>query len=172
MVKSLARPLRTLTLIRFVALAVLPSFACTSTNALAAPPVASAPLDSAKAEVMLADYEALRAALAADKLGQAPALAAKIAASAKAAGQKQMSSAALTIKTGQSADDTRRAFGELSKGLVALLVAHPKLAAGRHIFECPMAQGYQKWVQSAAKLENPYMGGRMLRCGSASKWSH
>lgn len=159
-------------IIRFVVLAMLPSFACSSANAPAAQPVASATLDSAKAEIMLGDYEALRAALAADKLDQVPALAAKVAASAKAADQKQMASTALTIKAGQSADDSRRAFGELSKALVTLLVAHPKLAAKRHIFECPMAQGYQKWVQSAAKLENPYMGGRMLRCGSASKWSH
>jgi hypothetical protein len=161
-----------MTIIRIVALAILPSFACTSANARAAQPVAAATLDSAKAETMLGDYEVLRAALAADKLDQAPALAVKLAASAKAAKQKQIAGAASSIKAGQSGDDLRRAFGEISKSLVALLVAHPNLAAKRHIFECSMAQGYQKWVQTRAELENPYMGGRMLRCGSASKWSH
>jgi hypothetical protein len=33
-----------------------------------------------------------------------------------------------------------------------------------------MAPGYGQWVQSGDKLDNPYMGKRMPRCGSARDW--
>jgi threonine/homoserine/homoserine lactone efflux protein len=35
-----------------------------------------------------------------------------------------------------------------------------------HVFECPMAKGYKRWVQPTDELENPYMGQEMLTCGS------
>lgn len=65
----------------------------------------------------------------------------------------------------------RQAFGDVSRSVVALLAAEPSLQQGRHVFECPMAQGYKKWVQPTANLSNPYMGTRMPTCGSASEWT-
>lgn len=64
----------------------------------------------------------------------------------------------------------RTAFGHVSEHFVALLASDPELAQGRFVFECPMAQGYQKWVQADDKISNPYFGSAMLTCGMASKW--
>lgn len=60
----------------------------------------------------------------------------------------------------------RMAFGELSQALVGLRDATPELAASSHVFECPMAKGYKRWIQPNEKLENPYMGSKMIACGS------
>ena len=64
----------------------------------------------------------------------------------------------------------REQFGEVSKELVTIIAQTPALQEGRHVFTCPMAKGYQKWVQREAKMANPYMGKKMLECGSASDW--
>lgn len=68
-------------------------------------------------------------------------------------------------------DAMRLAYGELSKPLVALASAAPELRGGRHVFLCPMARGYQKWLQAEPSLKNPYFGAKMLTCGEASDWS-
>lgn len=65
----------------------------------------------------------------------------------------------------------RLAYGDLSKPLVAIASAVPALRDGRHIFMCPMAKGYQKWLQSEPSLRNPYFGAKMLTCGEESAWS-
>mgnify|MGYP000176567725 CR=1 FL=1 len=56
------------------------------------------------------------------------------------------------------------------EALIDALAKDPELRKTLHVFECPMAQGYGKWVQRGEKLENPYMGKSMPNCGSASKW--
>ena len=38
------------------------------------------------------------------------------------------------------------------------------------MFACPMVQIYQKWVQREEKMATPYMGKKMLECGSANEW--
>jgi Cu(I)/Ag(I) efflux system membrane fusion protein len=147
--------------------AVAPSLSDAQTNALTA---------------TLKAYEALRSALAQDKLGDVSALAAQLEVTIQAAseGAPQSVSAQLsvmreaTLKLKDEAlsskgDEQRRLFGEVSKGVVTILSTHKSLAAGLHVFSCPMAQGYKKWVQPNSKLENPYMGGRMLRCGGRSE---
>lgn len=68
-------------------------------------------------------------------------------------------------------DALRLAYGELSKPLVALASAVPALREGRHVFECPMAKGYQKWLQAEPSLRNPYFGAKMLTCGEESVWT-
>jgi len=60
----------------------------------------------------------------------------------------------------------RIAFGDLSRGVVAATAADVTLQPGRFLFECPMARGYQRWVQLEEKMANPYMGLRMLACGT------
>lgn len=63
----------------------------------------------------------------------------------------------------------RQAFGELSKAVLALLVANPDLAKGRVVVECPMTSTYKKWLQTDEKVRNPYYGSTMLECGTVSK---
>ena len=67
-------------------------------------------------------------------------------------------------------DGARRWFGEVSRPLIAIGAADPRLQRGWHLFRCPMAKGYQKWFQRDKKLENPYMGQAMLTCGNSVKW--
>jgi Cu(I)/Ag(I) efflux system membrane fusion protein len=127
----------------------------------------------------LTRYEALRAALADDRgAGLAvelealrPAVEALVA--DKAAGAADLRKGldgwmAAATKGGGAVDlkAARLAFGELSRGLVAVIAADPALQAGRFLFECPMAAGYQRWIQTSATMMNPYMGKRMLECGS------
>jgi Cu(I)/Ag(I) efflux system membrane fusion protein len=122
-------------------------------------------------------YESLRVKLAQDDASAAPALAEKLAASAtKAAAAatgptqqplKDLAAAADKMKALPATDmaGIRGSFGDASKAMVALLVADPSLQTGRFLFMCPMAKGYQKWVQTDQKLRNPYYGNEMLECG-------
>jgi membrane fusion protein, copper/silver efflux system len=173
---------KTTALLCWMSLIAAPTIGCTST--IAAPAAAEAGLSTAQVERMqaaLSEYEALRAALAADRLADVGALSAKVQSSATAANADvpasvgtrltQMATAAGSLKAGGSPDEQRRVFGELSRAVVALIAENPKLGVGRKVFMCPMAQGYQKWVQTGEQVENPYMGAKMLRCGSASDWT-
>lgn len=135
----------------------------------------------AHVESILGDYEALRAALAGDRISDVSSIAIRLEQSIKTskvqmpeAIKNHLDSVGLTatkLKTIKSADDIRAAFGELSRPVVTLLTEQSTLARGRYVFKCPMAKGYQKWVQTSEKLENPYMGGRMLQCGYAVKFN-
>lgn len=69
------------------------------------------------------------------------------------------------------AKKVRVAFGEVSRSVVALLSLEPTLRKDRHVFSCPMAQEYKKWVQASAEVSNPYMGQRMQTCGSNAEWT-
>ena len=131
---------------------------------------------------LLALYEGIRAALARDSqegvtaaavsLGQ---LAGEVQAIAPAELQELVSSiewAAAPLEGGDASIETNRTqFGELSKAFVTLLAAAPSLAQGQHVFECPVAPGFKKWVQPTTKIQNPYMGTKMLACGSTSDLS-
>ncbi|MCR9166548.1 MAG: hypothetical protein ACE37F_01450 [Nannocystaceae bacterium] len=117
-------------------------------------------------------YETVRVALAQDDLAAATAGAAALRDAAKAASLDALASAAegLAAASPDDADAVRKAFGAASQTLIGALAKEPKLRDTLHVFECPMAKGYGKWVQRAEKLENPYMGKSMPSCGSASKW--
>lgn len=143
------------------------------------PPAVPGPLGE-----LLDAYEQARVKLAADDSAGAHAFAEKMAASSKsaaatAAGASQqalndLAAAAEKMKAASPTDmaNVRMAFGEVSKATVALLVADPTLQTGRFLFMCPMAKGYQKWVQTDQKLRNPYWGKEMLECGEELKsWS-
>lgn len=84
---------------------------------------------------------------------------------------EQAVTAAERLARATSVDEARAAFGELSRFLVALAASDPRLQEGWHVFRCPMAQGFTRWMQKSPKLENPYMGQAMLTCGSATEWS-
>jgi hypothetical protein len=132
------------------------------------------------AEVLSA-YERVRSELAADQITattKSSSLLETAARSAAAAGgprqpqlqQLAASAAKLRDVPKTDANEVRKAFGDVSAVVVALASADATLQAGRHIFECPMAQGYKKWVQTSETVANPYMGSAMLECGSKSTW--
>jgi Cu(I)/Ag(I) efflux system membrane fusion protein len=138
------------------------------------------PPGNRSAEPMLAAYERARAALAADETKGLPEIAAELertameAAATGPAGTtdhfRAVASAAKSLGTAADVDGARLAFGEISRHVIALLAADKALAEGKHVFECPMTAGYRKWVQPSEKLENPYMGTKMLSCGGESTW--
>lgn len=137
----------------------------------------------AKAHPVLDAYGKVHAHLVADKVAEAVAAAKLLADAANqaaaSAGDAQkkaftdIESAATTMAKADvsAADEVRKHFGEVSKTVIALLIAEPSLAAGHHTFRCDMAQGFPKWVQASANLQNPYMGQRMPKCGSKSELS-
>ena len=161
----------------------LQSLACgDESSASATPQVEALSAEvSDRLRTVLDDYEALRAALAEDRLSDVSGLATRLGQNVNAARQdasaavirhlEVMSTAAAQLIAGGSANDQRQTFGDLSRAVVTLLSEHRALTAGRYIFDCPMAQDYPKWVQLNEDMANPYMGQRMLRCGTASDWT-
>lgn len=141
-------------------------------EATPSPSASSAP---SSATAMLASYERIRAALAADDMSPVPGAARELEAAARAIGTSGPHYGAIAdgaTKLAAAADikAARSAFGAVSEHLVALLASDKSLATGQHVFECPMVKGYNKWVQPTENLENPYMGKRMLTCGGESSW--
>ena len=55
--------------------------------------------------------------------------------------------------------------GSPGASLIAVLSSEPSLQQSRHVYECPMAKGYKKWVQVSEGVSNPYMGSAMPQCG-------
>jgi hypothetical protein len=99
----------------------------------------------------LAAYEKVRIALAADDLGGAKA----------AAGDLRNDGAALA--TSSSLKEARLAFEKLSDKA-------KKTAAGQsgyYVVHCPMLK--KEWVQTGAKIGNPYYGKEMVTCGEIKK---
>lgn len=126
-----------------------------------------APLNEKQIEY-LADYEVLRAALAADDLAAAQKAGATISAHAGPIENAEKHSikkieAANKLTKAASLADAREAFKVLSKS-----AAH--LASGKkgyYLAHCPMVPNEEgNWVQTSTKISNPYMGKSMLTCGS------
>ncbi len=151
----------------------------------AAPTVASVALTPEQVAAfapLLEDYERMRALLVQDKLeGLAPlslsinVRAVELVGTFPEAHKVRLQTLGTrAIELEKAAADTmkatRLAFGELSREVVLLLASSESLRKGLHVFECGMADGYQKWVQPAAELDNPYMGQSMPTCGSSSSW--
>lgn len=148
-----------------------------------APAMAGAPkvIPETPYKPVLAPYEQARALLAADSTQgladaakQMEAAAKQLSASADPAKKPhydELATAAAKLAAQTDVEQARAAFGEVSKPVVALLAADPQAQQGYQVMECPMVKGFQKWVQLGEKLENPYMGKKMLECGGKSSWS-
>ena len=67
-------------------------------------------------------------------------------------------------------EQVRIDFGEISRELVAVVATIPDLRDELYVYECPMAQEYDRWIQLEEKMANPYMGEEMLKCGSEVDW--
>lgn len=127
-------------------------------------------------------YEEIRARLAADTLEEVAPRAERVLGALRSAAQstrglprvqetlEEGAEAAQKLTEANELDGARLAFGELSRALIALGGADPRLSDGWSVFECPMTQGYSKWMQRSDQLMNPYMGQRMLSCGSEAEW--
>jgi len=168
-----------------MAAVVVLGVACDKTSSKEqAPPVAvsslSAPARSSAVRV-LSSYEDIRTTLARDAVAGVSASAEKLEAAASElaaaspASMKPHASAlaavARSLKSETDIEKARVLFGDLSRQVISLLVIEPALREDLKIYECPMAQGYKKWVQPKPEIENPYMGKAMLQCGSASEWA-
>lgn len=159
-------------MIRWVSLLVVGMVAGACGKAAEEAPPASAPA-AAPAEVKKAErpalvqgYEALRDRLADDDLPGAKKAAEAFAKSAGEAGEAALAEAVGKLGAAPDLDKARLAFGEISKAYLTVLAQKPELKAGLFAFRCPMAEGYQKWVQVDEPMKNPYMGKAMLECGS------
>jgi Cu(I)/Ag(I) efflux system membrane fusion protein len=130
-------------------------------------------------QVAFSGYEQLRAELARDELRSVPEVAPALASTleealtrdpATPAALKQALEASIAaakkLPREQDLEAARRLFGEVSQGLVQAALEDPRVADGWSLFECPMAEGYKRWLQPEAQMANPYMGRRMLKCGS------
>lgn len=163
---------------------VLTSLACAKEGGAEKPAAEVTPPPAAPKEVapVLDTYEQMRAQLAGDQIAEAVASAKTLESAAKTGAKEGQESwrphleplaeaaADLAKANAEEPDAVRKAYGEVSRHVVALLAADPALQQGRFLFECPMAQGYQKWVQLEKRMQNPYMGKRMLECGAESDW--
>ncbi len=139
---------------------------------------------AAKAEVSeaFAAYERARALLASDRRegleDHATSMAGHLRAAADALPQGDVSATWLlasaerveAIASASTLDEARLRFQEASEIVIALGAADPTLQKGLHVFECPMVQGFNSWVQPTRELANPYMGQQMLSCGSERAW--
>ncbi|MGA9521701.1 MAG: efflux RND transporter periplasmic adaptor subunit [Myxococcaceae bacterium] len=128
-------------------------------------------------------YEQVRALLASDSIeglaGVAQELAqslestrAELGDTAHATGEQLTLGSAAAVKLRDAADvqTARDAFAEVSQSLIALASLDPELQDGWRIFQCPMTNGFGKWFQRSDKMGNPYMGKKMLACGTRSAW--
>ena len=99
----------------------------------------------------LAQYEKVRAGLAADKLADAKTAAA------------EMGEEGAPIAKSDSIIIARREFATLSEHAIKLASGQ----SGYYVANCPMLK--KDWVQTSTKISNPYAGISMLTCGSIKK---
>jgi hypothetical protein len=99
----------------------------------------------------LAGYDKVHHALIADDLAGAK----KAAAQLGATGDQ--------LSKSNSLADARSAFGKLSDQAEKLAARQ----SGYYVMHCPMKNA--GWVQTSAKIENPYGGKEMLTCGEVKK---
>ncbi len=135
-------------------------------------------------DAVLTHYEAIHKALASDSLAgvaeqarvirdtvdeAAPAFTPDRAGVAAAQGARirallpKVEGAAARLATATTLEQAREAFGELSRlmaGWLERVSGHDKL----NVVYCPMVK--KPWLQQAGQIANPYLGSKMLRCGT------
>jgi hypothetical protein len=128
-------------------------------GAAAAPVLA--PVNVAEPEV--AAYLTVTSALAADKFDPDVK---KTAAKLRTSADPETAKAAGAVEAAPDIAAARKAFGDLSKAVIARVEAK-KLAPGATLYEieCPMAKPYGRWLSATDQVLNPYWGKQMLTCG-------
>ncbi|HMB54486.1 MAG TPA: efflux RND transporter periplasmic adaptor subunit, partial [Thermoanaerobaculia bacterium] len=136
-------------------------------------------------DTALATYDDVRGILAADSVdGLAPrarrladALGAAAAAVEGGAAEPFLSEARLAanglVRGGEAGDleAARLSFAELSRFLMPVVAADAGLVGDRIVYSCPMATGFNKWIQTSDEPANPYMGPDMATCRIEDDWA-
>jgi hypothetical protein len=99
----------------------------------------------------LAAYDKIHHALVADDL----------AGTKKAAAD--LGPSGVELANSKSLDEARSAFSKMSAEAEKLVAGQ----SGYYVMYCPMKK--KDWVQTSAKVENPYGGKEMLTCGEVKK---
>jgi hypothetical protein len=110
-------------------------------------------------KTLLAGYENVRAALAADDLGAAKKAGNELKKKALEVKNETLAKQVNELFTSDSLEKARNHFKTISETAI-------KLADGKSeyiLMTCPMANA--DWIQTNKKIENPYMGKKMLSCG-------
>ena len=128
----------------------------------------NAPLDSDQKQ-FLAQYELVRAALAADDLPAAKKAAAVVAAMPVIHHENGVDAPpgyvqdARKFASADSLKDAREVFKSFSKRAVHVAEGKP----GYYVAHCPMVPNNEgNWIQTSKEIANPYFGKGMLTCGS------
>ncbi|MBI2814461.1 MAG: DUF3347 domain-containing protein [Opitutae bacterium] len=131
----------------------------------------NAPLDNDQ-KLFLAQYELVRAALAADDLAAARKAAAVVAAMPVIHHENGADAPpgyvldARKLATTQSLQEAREVFKSFSKRAVHVAQGKP----GYYVAHCPMVpEDKGDWVQTTRAISNPYLGRAMATCGSIEK---
>lgn len=122
---------------------------------------------------LTSSYLKVQTALAVDDLPAAKAAADELlAAAAKGPEVKAFTGAIKAIASAASLGAARASFLKVSEELIAL-IDRVGTTGGQALFvaHCPMAFGGKggDWLQSDKKINNPYYGTSMLRCGSITR---
>lgn len=130
----------------------------------------------------LGAYDDIRSKLAGDQIAAISGDAQRLEQAATAASKsappslrptlESLSAAARDLQQADQDDPgaVRKAFGKVSQATITLVRGDSTLSEGRRVYECSMTEGYGKWIQTTDKIENPYMGSRMLNCGAEVAW--
>ena len=128
----------------------------------------TAPLDDDQKK-FLAQYELVRAALAADDLAAANKNAAVVAAMSVIHHENGVDAPpgyvqdARKFADAKSLQDAREVFKSFSKRAIHVTEGKP----GYFVAHCPMVSNDEgDWVQTTKKISNPYLGKAMPTCGS------
>lgn len=135
----------------------------------------SDPADSKPDGTIMTPYLAIGEVLADDRIEGVDKLGAQmVEASAAIAQQPGIEEVlAATGRIGASDIATARlAYRKMSEGVIAYLAANPDDRSGLELVHCPMTFTNEGayWVQRAGKINNPYEGSMMLRCGAKIAW--
>lgn len=126
-----------------------------------ASPASTAP-PAATVDKRFERYEAIRVALAADRLEGVATHGDALAVDLNDAGDRQSADLARAVARAPDIKAARDRFGELSDRLVPQFME--KKLPGVYGFFCPMVK--QPWAQRTEKKANPYYGAAMADCGN------
>ena len=121
---------------------------------------------------LLDHYQAVQTALAQDDLPGAKKGAEQILKIKSNDSTKKTLEGARVITQATDLKTARSGFGTLSGGVVTRVKLDPALQTKWKLYQCPMAKGYQFWLQPEKEgtVKNPYMGSAMQTCGMGKPW--
>lgn len=137
----------------------------TATQGISAAPseamsAVTAPHTTSDITALAKGYEAISSALVSDDLGLANAAAYELSAQAKKINTPGLAGLAMAVAEAKSLTAARTAFKPLSETMIQIAGEQGQYV----VMVCPMVED-GRWLQSAVKTQNPYMGQRMPNCG-------